>query len=400
MPIFTYQARRATGERVSGDLSARDRGELKARLASDGLLLVEATAHRRQLGEILRPARVGLPQLLAFIREFRHLVDAGLPVARCLEILKDRPDAPALSAAIAEVHAGVARGMPLDKAAAERGDVFDPVFQSALRAGVQTSQLGHALERLESFLTVRAELSRKVRKAMAYPVFLLVLLVVVLAVLMLFVLPRFADLYAEFGSDLPAATAALMAAVRTAPVWVPLGLALLLLAGLGWRRARRGGASRRFLDGLALRLPYVGTILRDIQLVQLSYMSAMLLRAGTPLRDTLEFVSGSVTNVVMREKVDRVAAQVTTGKSFTQAALEADLYPPLTLNMIRAGEASGALPDLMEAVAGVHEQTVDDRMARLLALVEPVMMLLVGIVLGAVIITVYLPVFGISGVVQ
>ena len=247
-------------------------------------MLVEATALRTSLLQALRPARVKPSALLGFLREFRHLVDAGLPVAQCLEILKDRPDSPVLSAAIAEMHKGVEKGLPLDQAAATRDEVFDVTFQAALRAGVQTSQLGQALARLESFLTIRAELRRKIRKAMAYPVFLLVLLVVVLAILMLFVLPRFASLYEEFGSELPGPTRALMAAVNTAPIWLTVGAALILIVGYSWHRAMRVPASRKVLDGMFLKLPIVGGILREIQLVQISYMMAMLLKAGTPLK--------------------------------------------------------------------------------------------------------------------
>lgn len=400
MPTFEYQARRASGEVIRGTDQADSRAGLKTELAGRGLLLIDARPMRVPLMQSLRPARVKPAALLGFLREFRHMIEAGLTVSQSLAILKDRPGNPVLGAAVTGLRDGVEKGLPLDEAAARHASVFDATFRAALAAGVRTSQMGQALRRLESFLALRADIARKVRKAAAYPMFLLALLVVVLGVLVLFVLPRFADLYAEFGSELPAATAFLMSFVRTAPAWVPVGLSAIILATLAWRRAWSRPGSRKVIDAALLRLPALGPVLRDVQLVQASYMLSMLLKAGTPLKDALDFAAASATNAVMRARMEAVAAGVQAGRSFSAEAAAQALYPPVSLSMLRAGEMSGALPDLMEAVGAVHEQDLEERMARLLALIEPAIMLLVGIVLGAVIIVVYLPVFGISGVVN
>ncbi len=150
----------------------------------------------------------------------------------------------------------------------------------------------------------------------------------------------------------------------------------------------------------AALVPVLGRLLRDVQLVQVSYMLAMLLKAGTPLREALDFVTASVGNSAVRRQVAQVAAGIEVGRSFSGEVERAGLYPPISTSMLRAGELSGALADLVEAVGVMHEQEVDDRMARLLALIEPAMMLIVGLVLGTVIITVYLPIFGLSSVVR
>ncbi len=400
MPAYTYEARRPSGDLVSGRADAANAAALKAQLARKGLFLVSSQAER---GRSLIPARTGkvkLTSLLVFLREFRALLNAGLPVSQTLRLLTENTGDPALRSALTTMRDGVEKGLPLDEAAAARPDAFDPVFQATLRAGVQTSQLGLALGRLESFIEIRAELNRRVSKAMAYPIFLLVLLVVVLAVLMLFVLPRFAELYAEFGSELPPATRVLIGMVESAPIWIPVTLALLIGAGMLWRRARARPRSRTVIDRFFLRLPVIGRIIRDIQLVQVSYMLSMLLRAGAPMKTALGFVAGGTTNSVIRARLEETIADVSSGRSLSDGLARAGLFPPASLGMIRAGDGSGALPDLLDSVAALHEAELEDRMARLLALIEPAMMLLVGVVLGAVIITVYLPVFGISGVVQ
>lgn len=400
MPAFEYQARKPSGDVISGIDQAASRAALKEALAARGLLLVNARAVWGQRFSRFGRGGVRLPVLLAFTRELRHLVDTGLPMARILDIMVDRPGQPVLSEAISALRSGIEQGLPLDEAAAKRPDVFDVVFQAALRAGARTGELGPALARLEAFLTLRNDLRRKLRKAMAYPFFLLGLLVVVLAILMLAVLPRFAALYSDFGSELPYATQVLMALVRTAPLWVPTLIVGIFLVAGGYRYARSVPRSRRWLDGWFLRLPVVGRVLKDIQLVQLSYMLSMLLKAGTPRKPALEFTAGSVSNLVVRAEVIEVAAAVRAGQSLADSLSARNLFPQVSLGMIRAGEMAGAQADLLDAVAGVHEQAVDDRMGALLALIEPAMMIFVGIVLGAVIVTVYLPIFGISAVVQ
>ena len=398
---FTYRARRATGELVEGHRRAGDRPSLEAALARDGLMLIEARRDRGGVpGVAGRRRRVRPAALLAFVRELRHLLGAGLPAAQALALLEARGDDRALAEAVRGLREGVERGRSLDDAAADFPGAFDALFRATLRAGARTGRLPDTLERLEGFLRLRATLRARVRQAMAYPAFLLVLLAVVIAGLMLFVLPRFAELYAQFGDELPAATRLLMGAARAAPLGLPALLAALVGLALLARRAMRRPGARRWADALALRLPVIGPVARHLQLVQVGYMMSMLLGAGTPLREALALMAGSVGNEAVGADLRAAEAGIATGRALSDCLADAALFPPTSLSMIRAGEIAGSLPAMFEAVTALHEQQLEERMARLLALIEPVMMLLVGVVLGAVIITVYLPVFGLSGVIR
>ncbi|MEM9427881.1 MAG: type II secretion system F family protein [Pseudomonadota bacterium] len=400
MTAFRYTARRPSGDLVEGQEDAPDRRALGRDLAAQGLLLVEARALRGRGLPRLRRGAVSQQAFLGFLSEFRHLTAAGLPVAKALSLLKAHPEDPGLGAAIASLEQGVARGLALDEAAAERADVFDELTRATFRAGHRTSRLADALEQLEAFLARRAEIERKIRRAMVYPTFLLGLLAVVLAGLMLFVLPRFADLYGEFGADLPAPTQVLMALVETAPFWIPASAGGMLALAALWRAAMRRPGPRRLRDRAALRSPVLGRIIRDTALQQMAAMLAMLLRAGAPLRPALEFVAEAMANTVIRDRLSHVAQEIGQGRALAEALAGTALLPPTTLGMIRAGELAGALPSLLDAVGAIHERAAEDRIDRVLALIEPVMILLVGVVLGTVIVTVYLPIFGISGVVQ
>ena len=400
MPQFEYQARQSSGALITGTKQAASKSALASQLASNGLLLVDAIEQQKSALAVFARKRTKPAALLGFLREFRHLIHAGMPIATSLKVLTDRPGDPHLSEAIAELHKGVEEGLPLDEAAALRPDVFDNLFQSAFRAGVRTSQLDEVLARLEKFLDMQNELRRKMRKASSYPIFLLCLLVVVLAALMLFVLPRFADLYSEFGSELPRATQILLTGVNWAPVWIPATVICSLAARFVWQRLMTSDGFKRAVDRFLTNAPVIGPIQQDTNLVQSSFMMAMLLRAGTPAHEAMGFVAQISPNTVFRDRVTSAASEISAGKSFAESVDAVSLYPHISQSMIRAGDASGDLAGILDAVGEMHERSLEDRIARLLALIEPAMMLLVGIVLGAVIITVYLPIFGISGVVQ
>ena len=401
MSLYRYSARRLSGELVTGEGAAASVAELTARLSGEGLVLVDAApvGGRFRLGAI-GGRKVRLPALLTFIREFRALAGAGMPVARALAQLENRRDDPALAGALVSVRSRVEEGAALDAAMAEHPRVFDGLMQATVRAGLATGRLEDALDRLLAYLTLRHQLQRKIRRAMAYPVFLLILLAVVLAVLMLFVLPRFSELYAEFDADLPWMTQVLMASVRAAPVAVPAlvlgGIAMVLLFRL-WLSLP---AARLAFDRLRLRLPVFGPIVRNIGLVQISFMMSLLLGSGMPLRDALRFASGGVTNADQAARLARVGAAVSSGRSVGAALEEEGVYPDLSQALIAAGEAAGELDRMFGEVSKLHEEMLEDRLGRVIALIEPAMMLIVGIVLGVVIVAVYLPIFGISSVVE
>lgn len=403
MSVYSYRARRPTGEVVEGERDAATSAELKNLLARDGLFLVDAQRGKSSgfsLSVTHRRRGVRLAALIAFVREFRVLVGAGLPMAQVLDILGSRDDDRALAAAIRGTKAGIEKGMTLDAAAATQPQAFDGMFLATLAAGIRTGRLEDALARLETFLALRAELRRKARKAMAYPIFLLGLLAVVLAALMLFVLPRFAELYDEFGSDLPQATQVLMALTRSAPIWIPLSIAGIVIGGWLLRLVFRNPRLRLAIETRALRVPVLGPILLDLALVQSSYLLAMLLGAGMPLRDALEFLADTQGNGWVRAQFARIRDEIEAGRALPDAVMQTGLYPPASSGMLRAGDLSGDLPGMLMAITKMHEQSLDERMSRVLALIEPIMMILVGVVLGTVIVAVYLPIFGISSVVR
>ena len=400
--LYAYSARRLTGQLVEGQGTAASEADLAAQLSREGMVLVSAKPAGKGLGlsEMFAARKVRLAALSAFTREFRSLLGAGMPLAEALQRLEARRDDPFLAAAVADARRKVEQGAALDQAMADNPAVFDALYQTTVRAGLATGRIDAALERLLSFMAVRQDLDKKVRRATRYPLFLLGLLVVVLAILMLFVLPRFADLYSEFDTPLPWLTRMLIAAVETAPYWVP-GLLIVLL---GWmillRLLARIPSARNMLDGFRLSVPVFGPIRQDTGRIQTSFMLSMLLSAGIPLREALNFTARGAPNVRHQAALFRIEDAISRGQSLATALKRETLFPDLSVSLLEVGETAGDLDSMFAEVAKLHEDQLETRLTRTLAMLEPAMMLLVGIVLGTVIVAVYLPIFGISSVIQ
>lgn len=400
--LYTYSARKLTGQLVEGQGAAASQAELAAQLTRDGMVLVSAkpAGAGQGVSGLLPGRRVKLAALSAFTREFRSLVGAGMPLATALKTLETRKDDALLAAAVADARRKVEQGVALDQAMAENPGVFDALFQTTVRAGLATGRLEIALDRLLSFLTMRQNLDQKVRRATRYPLFLISLLVVVLAILMLFVLPRFADLYNEFDTELPWLTRMLITGVETAPFWVP-GLAIVVFGGVALMRVlTRLPWAEAALDQMRLAMPVFGPIRQDTGRIQLCFMLSMLLSAGVPLRDALNFAGRGATNVQHQAAVFRIEDAISRGQSLASTLKRERLFPDLSVSLLEVGETAGDLDNMFREVAKLHEDQLENRLSRTLALLEPGMMLLVGIVLGTVIVAVYLPIFGISSVIQ
>ena len=401
MPLYRYSARRLSGERVAGEAIAASRDELASRLSQDGLVLSSAKslASGFSFGSVSH-FRVSSKVMLTFISEFRALMSAGLPLAQTLRRLETRKDSAALGAAVAAVRTDVQSGHELTAAMAKHPDVFDPLTRATIEAGMSSGALTDALDQLLRLLRIKADLQRKVGRAMTYPLFMLVLLVVVLAVLMLFVLPQFADLYADFGAELPFLTKVLLSFVDWAPVIVPIAILLGFAVLFTGRALLRIPAVRQGFDRLRLSLPFVGPLRRDLMLVQISFILALMLNAGATLQRAVKVATDAIDDTDQAARLTRLGQFIQQGGSLGHGLPSVALYPPLSEAMLTAGEEAGDQGQMFLEVAQLHENDLNDRLARVVSLIEPAMMLFVGLVLGTVIIAVYLPIFGLSAVVQ
>lgn len=397
MPAFAYVALLPTGVRIHEEAVADSEAALRTDLAQRGLLVQSVRERRSRLG--LRSGRVSPEEFALFNQEFMALIRAGLTVPDALALAAKRPDSPAFGRMLARVLHDVQNGALLSEACARHPEAFERLYVAALRTGEKTGDLIRVLGRYHDYLKHRVALRKKLTQALAYPLFLLVALAVILAVLFVFVMPRFVAMYADLGTELPLATRVLMALVEHAYVVVPLAIAATAAAVWGWRHWTSTAEGRRRVDQIKETLPYFGELQRIVSAAQLARSLSTLLAGGTPLVDALRTAAGSLSNQVHLERLEAATARVIGGESLNHAVRATNLMPETAARMVEVGEASGGLDTMLAEVAQFYEDILDARLARTMALIEPLLMLLMGLIIGGIIIVMYLPIFRMAEVI-
>lgn len=398
MPVYHYTALSERGTLASGEKAAPSEQMLREELAVQGLFVQNV---RRKSGPIgLRRQRVRPDDFLMFVQEFAALTRAGLTIPETLKLVADRPANPMLGQVLQRVLEDVQGGAALSDACARHPEVFDGLYLAAVRTGEKSGALPVVLQKYQVYLRHRIELQRKVSQALAYPAFLLITLVVILAVLFVFVLPRFVSLYADFDAQLPLPTRVLIALVDHIPYYMVAFTVGGFLGWLAWRQWMTREAARIRLDRFKERLPIIGAVLRDNAIAQFARTLATLLTGGTPLVEAMRITRESLGNRARAQRLAEATKQVMEGKSLAQALLAAALMPVTAIKMIEVGEATGSLDTLLAEVAGFFEESLAHTLARMMTLIEPLLMLLMGVLVGGTIIVMYLPIFYIVDVIK
>ncbi len=398
MPAFTYVALLPTGVRIREEAVADSEDALRADLAKRGVLVQSVREKRSRMG--LRAGRVSPEEFTLFNQEFMALIRAGLTVPDALALAAKRPDSPALGQMLARVLHDVQNGALLSEACARHPEAFERLYVAALRTGEKTGDLFLVLGRYHDYLKHRVALRKKVAQALAYPLFLLVALGVILAVLFVFVMPRFVAMYADLGTQLPLATRVLMALVERAYFVVPLVIAGLAAGAWGWRRWTATVDGRRRVDQIKEGLPFLNELQRIVSAAQLARSLSTLLAGGTPLVDALRTAAGSLSNQLHLDRLEAATQRVIGGESLNRAVRATNLMPETAARMVEVGEASGGLDTMLAEVAQFYEDILDARLARSMALIEPLLMLLMGLIIGGIIIVMYLPIFRMAEVIK
>ncbi len=399
MPLYVYTALSENGAQVTGEQAAASLQELNRELAEKGLL-VQHIRRKRGGTRLFSRRRIKPEAFLLYNQEFMALARAGLTVPEALALAANRPDNPGLGQILRKVLEDVRGGVSFSEACARHPEAFDVLYVSALKTGEKTGDLANILARYQDYLKHRVALRKKVSHALAYPVFLLITLVVILGVLFAFVLPRFVGIYADFDAQLPWATRLLIALVDHMPFYAPVLLVGGALGWLGYRSWVNTPAGRLWIDNIKERLPFLGRINRTLNVAQLARSLSTLLAGGTPLVDAMRTACESLSNRAYGERLAQATAMVTEGKSLAEAMHTMHIMPDTAVKMIEVGEASGRLDGMLAEVAQFYEETLENRLSRMMTLIEPALMLLIGILVGGIIITMYLPIFNLADVIR
>ncbi len=396
MPRYHYRAARQDGQLTEGEIEAVDRESAARALQRDGSIPIKIdqagppAAKPADGARVRRARRTGSADIDLFTLELATLLRAGLPLAQALETLSGLADNPAMAQLAAKVNREVRAGKALSVALEQADPAFDGFYCNMVRAGESSGALDIALERLAEFRANRRELRQNLISAMIYPAILLVLALIAVAVLLAFVVPQFTQLFAEAGRDLPLLTRLVAGAGDIVTRW--WWLILLLFAALAWwlRRDWSSPAGRARWDARLLRLPLVGGLIRKLQTARFTRTLSTLLVNGVNLLPALEIAKEIVGNAVMAQALGHVTRRVREGEGLAKPLADAQVLPPLATQLIRLGESSGKLEQLMAKVADIYERDVQTALKRLLTLAEPIIIVTIALLVTLIILSVVL----------
>ncbi len=401
MPVYTCKLGTSDGRILTQDHAASSPVQAQADLESQGFFVF---AVRRKTGRLLRAmaggrSTAGIRTLLHFNQELLVLIKAGMPMLQVLDACIERYDAGPLAEALRQVREDVKSGDALSTAMERHGQVFPNLYLASIRAGERTGDLPVTLQRYMVYLRKVEAIRKKIVSALFYPCILIAASLLATALLLFYVIPVVSQVFTDSGAQLPLLTRLLIAAADTLRDNV---LLLTLLGGMGLTGFRLWIASpsgRLLFDRCTISIPYFGQILREYSLAGFSRTLASLLGSGMPIMVALRMASGTINNVFMEQRLHGVLAAVEEGGRLVDAFRRSGIVPPLVLRMLGIGETTGALEEMLNAIADHLEESLDERLHVITAAIEPAIMIGMGLVVGLIIIAMYLPIFQIAGTV-
>ncbi len=402
MGEFVCRVADANGRVFSHVEAAGSLMEARQKLVDRGLYVYSVESRSSLLSGLLQrrsDRQVSGTDFLILNQQFNTLVKAGLPILRALDLLADRAASQKLRPVLSQLRDRVREGKSLSEAVAEAG-VFSKVYSTAILAGEKSGNLSGVLDYYIAYQRVSTGVKKKIIATLVYPTILIAVSIIILTYIVTVVIPKFAMLYRDLNVDLPGPTQLLIAV--TVDYRYPLlgGVAALFLAALGvylWSRTENGGA---VLDRLKFRLPVIGDALLKFQVAQFSRTLARLLAGGTPLVAGLQTASDALASKLVRGTVLQATQMVREGESLHSALTATRVMPDLALDMIEVGESSGALAPMLTSVAEFYEEEVGLRLSTLVSVIEPVLLVFMGLFVASILISLYLPVFSLSGTVK
>lgn len=401
MAIFRYSAKDPTGRVIAGTIEADNDAVVVDRLREMGFFItnLQQEKARTDVGEILQGIfGVGLKDLAIFSRQFSVMVTAGLSLVRVLSILEQQTSSKKLREVAGAVRVDVEAGRPLSESMGRHPKVFSTLYVNMVKAGETGGVLDEVLNRVATFLEKEQELRAKVRAAMVYPALLTMAALGGLMFMTIVILPQFQNLFVELGGEgsLPLPTQVAMAfSVVVRRFWYAVfGGMIVLIWGL--RRYLRTPGGRAKYDRLKLRLPALGDLNRKIVVARFSRTLGTLIASGVPIMQSLEVVAKAIDNTVIGQAVESVRASIREGQSIAIPLQFSGVFPPMVVQMVKVGEETGALEQMLEKVADFYDVEVETTVQSLTSLLEPILIIFMGVVVGAMVISLYLPIFSLA----
>jgi type IV pilus assembly protein PilC len=404
MAKFQWEARSKAGSVQKGVMEASNREMVEAQLKKFGFTGITIKEEGKGLSkEIKIPGlgskKVTTKEIVIFTRQFATMIDSGLPLVQCLEILSSQQENRTFKDVLLKVKESVESGTTFADALSKHPKVFDNLFVNLVAAGEVGGILDTILNRLAAYTEKAMKLKKQIKGAMVYPGTIVSIAVVVVGVIMIFVIPTFAKMFADFGGELPAPTRFVMALSNFLVKYIIVIIAAIFLIIFAFKKYYATTNGRKIIDRFLLKAPIFGDLIRKVSVAKFTRTLGTLVSSGVPILDGLDIVAKTAGNAVVEEAIYKVRQSISEGKTIAEPLQQSGVFPPMVVQMIGVGEATGAMDAMLSKIADFYDDEVDDAVAALTAMMEPMLMVFLGVVVGGLVIAMYLPIFQIAGTV-
>jgi len=401
MPVFAYQARDTAGRVVTGSIEAGDQNAATALLMDRSLMVTSLSLGKAQRkGGKKQQGKVKSQDLVVFTRQLATMMDAGLPLVQSLTALEEQTESKTFKPVLRQIMAKVESGDAFSQALALHPRVFNKLYVSMVEAGETGGLLAEILDRVATYLEASARLKKKVKGAMMYPVIVCIIAILISLFLIVKVIPIFAEIFKDFGGALPAPTQMLINVsntIRNHFIVVTVVTAVVIFLLVKLKRTRRGTEA---WDRFKLRAPVFGKLVHKISMSRFSRTFAALLRSGVPILETLRIVGQSSGNTQVEFAIEKTATSIERGDNLAVALGSHPIFPPMLVRMISAGEQTGKVDVMLEKIADFYDEEIEATLAGLTSLIEPLLIVFLGVVVGTIVICMFLPIFRLNQIVQ
>jgi len=398
MPVFTYRGTNRSGGSVAGEMTASSKAELQSLLRRQQITPTKMSEKGKEFNMPTFGGGVTAKELAVFTRQFSVMIDAGLPLVQCLEILASQQENKMFQKVLTGTRAAVESGSNLSAAMKQYPKVFDPLYSNMVEAGETGGILDTILQRLSTYIEKNVKLKAAVKSALIYPIGVITIAGAVITLLLWKVVPIFATLFAGLGVDLPLPTKIVIGLSNFVGSYFGLLIVVAIVAGVVGLKIWYGTPQGRFIiDSIVLKLPVLGMLMRKIAVARFTRTLGTLISSGVPILEGLDITARTSGNAVVERALFQVRKSLEEGKSLTEPLKDSAVFPGMVTQMISVGEQTGAMDAMLQKIADFYEDEVDAAVKDLLTALEPVMIVFLGVVVGGVVISMYLPLFSLIG---
>jgi type IV pilus assembly protein PilC len=397
--VFIWEGKTRQGTVQKGEIAANNKDEVIALLRKQNILPINVSAKSRDIKLSFGAPKIKDKDVVIFTRQLATMIDAGLPLVQCLDILGSQTDNKALGKIINQVRSDVEGGATFADALKKHPKIFDNLYSNMVAAGEAGGILDTILQRLASYMEKFAKIKGQIKSAMIYPSVILFVAVAVVSLLLVVVVPMLADMFSSMGQALPWPTRVVMGVSNFLKGWGGLGMILLAVGFfVGLKQFRKTENGLRITDGIALKIPVAGSLIQRVSVAKFTRTLGTLMTSGVPILEGLLIVSRTAGNKVVEEAIMTTRTSVSEGKTLAEPLGKSKVFPPMVVQMISVGEATGALDNMLNKIADFYDDEVDSAVTALTSMLEPMLMIFLGVTVGFVIIAMYMPIFQMGSV--